>query len=277
MEPLFCCCWAATMSAGFICSMFIDASIFAMKSSPLLLNAEGFVVAAGAAVGAGTGAATGLGLGAAVGAAGGTTAAVTGAGGSSSETGRGCCTKVPRLAGAGDAFTGVESSASAALLLEVAAPAELVVLFCMRMEEWRDMGDGAAAEGDMPIIELERDIGEAILMLAERRRGDVPLAKVIGGASLEKDLRMETLSGVALGVVSLLMLLLRRIVWNEVGSSKAGAFIALVCEECNRLITLSISAWDRRFTEEARSSLGSTELRFFSMNDSERGVEESRS
>lgn len=53
--------------------------------------------------------------------------------------------------------------------------------------------------------------------------------------------------------------------------------MALVCEECSRLITLSISAWDRRFTEEARSSLGSAELRFFSINDSERGVDARRS
>ncbi len=139
------------------------------------------------------------------------------------------------------------------------------------------MGDGAAAEGDMPIMEFERDMGEAMLILAERRSGDEPPKVIGGGASLEKDLRIETLSGVALGVLSLLMLLVRRIAWNEVGSSKACAFIALVCEECSRLITLSISAWDRRFTEEARSSLGSAEVRFFSMKDSERGVDDRRS
>jgi len=129
------CCWA-TMSAGFIWSMFIDASILAMKSSPLLLNAEGFVVAAGAAT-VEAGPATGLGLGAAAGAAGGATAVATGAGGSSSETGLGCCTKDPRLAGAGDAFTGVVSSVSPALDEEVAAaPAVLLVLLLgMRIEE----------------------------------------------------------------------------------------------------------------------------------------------
>ena len=82
----------------------------------------------------------------------------------------------------------------------------------MRIEEKRDMGDGAAAEGDMPIIEFERDIGEAMLILAERRSGEEPPKVIGGGASPEKDLRMETLSGVALGVVSLLMLLERRIV-----------------------------------------------------------------
>lgn len=74
------------------------------------------------------------------------------------------------------------------------------------------MGDGAAAEGDIPIIELERDIGEAMLILTERRSGEVPPKVIGGGASPEKDFRMDTLSGVALGVLSLLILLVRRIV-----------------------------------------------------------------
>lgn len=255
-------CWATT-SAGFICSMFIDASIFAMKSSPELFDAgleAGFRVAATGAGGGTTAEAEG------------TRATALGAGagalGSSSEV---FWMKEPRLAGAGEAFTGVSFSGA-----EAVAPVEEVL--ATRMEPWRDMGEGAAADGDMPEIELLRAMGEGMLMLAERRSGEAP-PKVIGGPSFEeKDLRCcEALSGLPLGVPPLLLILfVRSSVWKEVGSSKAGAFIALVCEECRRLITLSISAWERRFTEEARSSLGSIELDR-SLKVSERGVADRRS
>lgn len=264
-------CWATT-SAGFIWSMFMDASIFAMKSSPELLGAG---LDAGFTVAGTTGAATTGGAG------GGTTAvadgtratalaAGAGAEGSSSE---GLRMKEPRLAGAGDAFTGVSSAGVAAVPEE-----EELEEPAMRIEPWRDMGEGAAAEGDMPEMELLRAMGEGMLMLAERRSGEAP-PKLIGGPSFElKDLRCcDALSGLPLGVPPLLLMLFERSsVWNEVGSSKAGAFIALVCDECRRLITLSISAWERRFTEDARSSLGSIELER-SLKVSERGVAERRS
>ena len=135
-----------------------------------------------------------------------------------------------RLAGAGEAITGASADVADVADTDPAAAAALAMV--------------------APDTEAARCIEDLLVGLG--LLAVLPAWKLFWRAKVGLPLPPTPDPGDA--AVTLVMLGARSSACRGAGSSKAGLILALVCEECSLLTTLSISCADRLFAEEARSS-----------------------